>query len=322
MLTDYWVIAQLLSQFCSVALLFGVSFFSVELIKKWNIHLSDESQLFLERKSYLVGSILQIVLFFQVLSLLMFLVTVNEHLTTLVKGAMCATGVLETNMYGTPLLYLKSLAIFVYLSFLILNYLDNSEPNYPLTPFKYYLVIPSFLLLLVDLVLMLAYFYNIDPDIISNCCSVQFIGDVDTSLSFLSSGQYSQEITFAFVALFITLAITLKKSFAIFIAIPYVITAIYSLKYFFVKYIYGLPSHNCLFDIFFKNYNYVGYLIYGSYYLLLASLLFSSLKNVFASKLKTSHQKLQKNNTWLSFVSLLVSFAVPVLYWLFWDGAM
>lgn len=322
MLTDHWVIAQLLSQLCSVSLLFGVSFFSVEITKKWNVLVSDEIQLLLERKSYLVGSVLQIVLFFQVLSLMMFLVTVNEHLPTLVKGAMCATGVLETNLYGMPLLYLKSIAIFVYFSFLILNYLDNSEPNYPLTPLKYYLVIPAFLLLLVDFVAMLAYFYAIDPDIISNCCSVQFVAQADNAATFLSSGDYIEEVIAAFVLLFAVLLLTFKKPFAFFIAILYVFTAIYSLKYFFVKYIYGLPSHNCLFDIFFHNNYYIGYLIYGSYYVLLGTFLFSLLKNVFKGRLKTQHQSLQKQLNHTALIALLVSFLVPVLYWFFWEGSL
>ena len=97
-------------------------------------------------------------------------------------------------------------------------------------------------------------------------------------------------------------------------------TGIYTLKYFFVKYIYGLPSHNCLFDIFFPKYYYVGYATYTAYFTLLFALFLPVIFTSVKSKLKTSHQ----NSLWkinlLGLIALWIAFILPITYWFFWKG--
>ena len=145
MFTDYWVIAQLWAQGCALMLLLYASFFAVRSLRFWVGESDSALQTNLERQNYLMSAIMQVGLWFQALSLLMFLHTVNEHLPPLIKGAMCATGTLGINAWGYPLLGLKSLAILVYAIYLFINYLDNQEPAYPLTPHKYWWLFPALL---------------------------------------------------------------------------------------------------------------------------------------------------------------------------------
>ena len=122
-------------------------FLAFRIIRLWSADTTTELQLYLERRSYLIAFMVQFVLIFQILSLFLFLYTVNNHLPGIIKGAMCATGSFGMLMIMDIVhLYLKSAGIIIYAAFLILNYLDNSEPAYPLTPIKYWLVFPAFLL--------------------------------------------------------------------------------------------------------------------------------------------------------------------------------
>ncbi len=337
MLTDYWVIALLVSQFFSLLLLLRAGFFAGKIIRHWSALTADELQLSLERKSYLVGSIIQFVLIFQLASLLMFLNIANHHLPDIVKGAMCATGTLGVNGYGYFVLFLKMTGVLIYASYLMLNYLDNSEPSYPLTPFKYWLVFPALLLVVMDAYTSFQYFWQIEPDIIATCCSVSFTDPGSAGLATLSAESLSSGIWWVYVLSFLALLFTswgnfglssLKEKIWYFtllrlgVALIYVLSAVYTLRHFFVKYIYGLPTHDCLFDIFWAKYHYIGYLLFGSYYGLVLSLLFLALYQMASPYLHTSHLHLSKIlNRW-HLLFLALSFGVPLLYWLSWSGQL
>lgn len=318
MLTDYWVIIQLLAQICSLILLAIALRFGIISIRFWNAkNANEEQQITLERQDYLVSSIAKMVLSFQFLALLMFLATVNLHFPNLIRGAMCATGTLSANNFGYPLLFLKLFFVIFACIFSGIQNLDSSQPAYPLSPQKYVWLFPSFLFLLADLVLMFAYFSNINPDLITTCCSLNFVTDSENH--FLDSGHFLKEILLLFAISYIFLMIFALKKKAIlqfFSGLIFVFSAIYTLKYFFVKYIYGLPSHFCLFDLFFANNFYVGYLFFGLYYFLLKSLINNILYHIFRKKLNLD---LPKTNIYVLIYATLI-FLIPTFYWLFWKG--
>lgn len=328
MLTDYWVIALLLSQLSSFVLLAGATLLSSQIIKRWSINNFNEEQLLLERRSYLVGSIVQFVLIFQVISLLMFLYAANHHFTGVIKGAMCADGVLGVNAYGKPLLYIKMGAVLLYVTYLLLNHLDNSEPAYPLTPIKYWLIYPVFLLIGVDLVYTVLFFYHIEPDLIATCCSVAFVGKNGSTgyFSFLASKFTTSWLwVFGISGGVLALMLLVKQRLAwlkLVVGSVFVTSAIYTLKHFFVKYIYGLPSHNCLYDIFWAKYYLIGYVFFGGYYLLMASLIGALLLEVFKARLQQPHEKLAHKMRWWSFYLVLLLILLPMWYWWSWDGVL
>ncbi|MGF1534795.1 MAG: hypothetical protein ACFCUI_13915 [Bernardetiaceae bacterium] len=328
MLTDYWIVALLVGQTCAFVLMASAVFHAGHILRTWRKHTYDETQLWLERKSYLVDVLLRVVLSFQVLSLVLFLFTINYHLPPLIEGAMCGTGTLALNEHGYKTLFIKIFAIFIYLLFLFTQSLDESEPESPLTPIKYIFVFPALLLMTWEGVLMTQYFAGIDPDVIATCCSVSDIlaTDTDTS-SFLSTGAYTYHALMGFVNLAFVLGYLLYFSgrryfWHLLIGLVYVGMAAYSLKYFFVKYIYGLPSHTCLFDLFFVKYYGVGFLIFGSYFVLIGSLLFLVLIRFFRPILQQNTWVREKRLRYLALFALSVSFVVPVVYWLLWEGIL
>jgi hypothetical protein len=326
MFSDIWLLAQLLLQVCSLFLLVYATVFGLQLVWKWQAEKADETQLYLEHKNYLLGAITQLVLIFQLLGLAFFMLTTNIHLPSLIKGAMCASGVLAANEYGFPLLYTKTGSVFVYILFLILQYLDNQEPAYPLTPQKYIFLFPSVLLLASDFVLQILFYAHINPDRIVTCCSLTFITETQDHTTIFAAENLIKPFLAFFVLLFVVNLVLIfskqakKVIYQLFATFFYVALAIFCLKYFFVKYIYGLPTHSCLFDLFLPTYYGLGFVIFASYYILLAAILFKimlywnrkQLQNLHASSLQTANVVI--------WVALLASFLIPVGYWFFWEG--
>lgn len=333
MLNDYWVIAQLLGQFCTLLLLIGGAGYSAYLIRNWRQGASTELQITLERQSYLIGAIVQFGLFFQVLLLLMFLNTVNIHLTGQIEGAMCATGVLGINDYGYPLLYLKLGSLLGYMVYLILNYFDQREPEYPLTPLKFWWIFPALLLMSLDFFWTFRFFGSIEPDIIATCCSVSFLVENTSPYALYAPPLHLENYLViwctAFIALLLMTVFWQRKiatlrfwAVQLLLALLYLWLSVYVLKYFFVKYIYALPSHNCLFDIFWAKYYYIGYLLFGVYFGVLCCGLLGLLYHVFLSKLRRIPFRFWQDLQILYTFFLLLSFIIPWLYWYAWDGVL
>ncbi|MEZ5581200.1 MAG: hypothetical protein R3F40_18405 [Candidatus Competibacteraceae bacterium] len=67
------------------------------ILRHWNIHSGSELQLRLERRTYLISTLLGFALGAELLSLLLFAQTA-ESLSGQFVGAMCATGVLNINL--------------------------------------------------------------------------------------------------------------------------------------------------------------------------------------------------------------------------------
>ncbi|AFM06208.1 hypothetical protein Fleli_3905 [Bernardetia litoralis DSM 6794] len=335
-MTDTWIIAQLLAQSCCFFLLLMILTTIFKITKKWNILNNDEIQINLERRTFLVGAVLELVLLFQGFSLIAFLVTINEHIPSLLRGAMCATGALEANEFGYPLLYFKIGSLFVYSSFLFLHFLDKKEPTYPLTPYKYYLVIPAFLCVSIEFVLMSLYFWNINPDLIATCCSVSFFSQEVNTVNFLNFSAFLNEGIIGWIFTGSILGIYLiynsffkkrkEKLFSmalIFLnGILYIILSVYVLKFFFVKYIYGLPSHLCLFDIFFQKYNYIGYLIFFNLFFVSLFLINKLIFVLVQKKLGTDYSLFWNKYQKITLLFWLLSWLVPCLYYFAWEGSL
>ncbi len=332
MLTDLWLIAQLLLQICSLFLLSYATIYALKIVVKWRATVADEEQLLLEKQSYLVGTLAQVVLFFQILGLIFFIFTANIHLPTLIKGAMCAAGVLDSNKFGKPLLYVKLSSLFIYLSFMIYEYLDKSEPAYPLTPKKYFWLFPSLVLLFVDFLLQINFYSHINPDRIVTCCSLNFISENENNNLLLGNQNLTKISLLLFGLFFVLLNLfygffraTKKEQKKIiylqfFLGICYLILAIFTLQHFFVKYIYGIPTHNCLYDLFLPHYYGVGFLLFGLYYLIFTALLFKVILTQQQNLLISNYQSKIKFIDFLVIIFLWLSLLIPAWFWLTWKG--
>jgi hypothetical protein len=244
----------------------------VRVILHWDFASSSASQLSLERKTYLISTIMTYVLGFQIISALLFLYTADD-IYRLFVGAMCATGSLNANPVGWTALFSKVIVCYLAGLWLVLNYLDQKAEDYPLVKLKYGLLIALLPLIVLDSLLQFYYFFGLDPDIITSCCGSLFSDAGTGAASSLAGLPVLPTMTafYATSALIFTVSLFClwsQKSFwryllAIFNAAFFFI-ALAAVVSFISMYIYELPTHHCPFDIMQKEYGFIGYPLYTS----------------------------------------------------------
>lgn len=264
------IIALLFSSAVIAGLLLYSTLIGVKILLRWDITSGSNTQLSLERKTYLISTILAYIFGFQIISLFLFIYTADD-IHTLFVGAMCAAGTLNLNAFGYPALMLKMTTAILAGLWLILNYTDNRAYNYPLIKTKYALLLVLTPLFFTELILQTLYLLNLNPNVITSCCGSLFSSDAE-GISADLAALPSLPMKFAFYASMVATAVTglhflIKakpaKTFALISGATFLI-AIAAIISFISLYFYELPSHHCPFDIFHGEYGYIGYPLYFS----------------------------------------------------------
>ena len=262
------IIALLVSSCMISFLTLYADYYGILIIRKWDIRSGSGNQLELERRTYLISTILAYVFGFQLFSLFLYVYTADS-LCTLFTGAMCAVGTLQVNSYGFPVLLLK-LANFVLAGFwLIVNYADNRGYDYPLIRIKYAFLALLTPFIVAETVLQALYFLGLHADIITSCCGSLF----SDSGSGITSSMSSVPPSLMKIIFFVTMATALGASVLFYrtgkgayfhglVSAVLLPVALVSLISFIGPYIYELPMHHCPFCVLRKEYGYVGYPLY------------------------------------------------------------
>ena len=260
------VIANLLASLIVSGMILYSAYYGLQIVRYWDLSSGSELQLAMERRTYLISTILSYVFALELLSLFLYVFTADS-LCPLFVGAMCAAGTLNVNAFGYPALLLKMFNFFLAGLWLILNYADNQAYDYPLIRKKYLLLVVIAPLILAELVLQSAYFLNMKADVITSCCGSLFSSERVEGLGSEIAALSPKTMLWVFygsVAMTIITGIHfylrqrggyLFSALAI-ITFPISIISVISL------YIYELPTHHCPFCILQKEYHYVGYLLY------------------------------------------------------------
>jgi hypothetical protein len=244
--------------------------FSVRILARWDITSGSECQLILERRTYLISTILNYAFAFQIFSLFLYIYTA-DNLHVLFTGAMCAAGSLLVNSYGYPVLLLKIVNLMFAGTWLILNYADVRGHDYPLIKIKYALLLFLVPCVLLETVLQFLYFRNLHPDIITSCCGSLFSPE-QSGITADIVGLPFKPAMFAFYGVMFATIVSgfyfcLRGRggtlFSLLSGLSFVVT-IASLISFICLYFYDLPTHHCPFCILQKEYRYIGYLLYGT----------------------------------------------------------
>ncbi len=264
------VLALLVSSLLISFMVLYSAVYGAQILKSWNIASGSELQLSLERKTYLISTILSYFLGIQIISLFLFIFTVDS-LCPLFVGAMCAVGALTVNEFGYPTLILKLLNFLLAGLWLIFNHADNSGYDYPLIRKKYAFLMILTPLILAESVLELTYFLEMKPDIITSCCGSLFsptsrgiASEIAAAPSVLMKIAFYAATGFTLLSgsLFV-LKRRLGYLFALLSGSTFIISLV-ALISFISLYIYEMPSHHCPFCILQKEYNYIGYPLYAS----------------------------------------------------------
>ena len=238
------------------------------ILRRWDISSGSELQLSLERRTYLISTILSYFLGFQLVSMFLFVQTADS-ICHLFVGAMCAVGTLTANKFGYPTLLLKMLSFILAGLWLILNHADNQGYDYPLIRPKYILLLILAPFLLAETVVQGIYFAGLQPDIITSCCGSLFSQasrGIASEIIALPSNPM-KIIFYSCIAAVMTAGTRLYMNgrggylFAGVCGLTFVVSIV-SIISFISLYFYEMPSHHCPFCILQKEYGYVGYPLY------------------------------------------------------------
>jgi len=242
------------------------------ILRYWDLNSGSETQLWLERKTYLISTLIGYAFVFQLFSFFLFIYTADA-LHPFFTGAMCAVGSLNVNQWGSPLVLLKIITFLLAGLWLIINFADNRGYDYPLIRVKYVLLLVIAPLILTESILQAKYFLGLKPEVITSCCGSLFTADTKGVASeIISWPRPVMELIFYAamtgalalgVVFYRTGAMGYGFSAAVSLTLPISAAAFIS---FISIYFYELPTHHCPFCILQKEYGYIGY---GLYLLLL-----------------------------------------------------
>lgn len=240
----------------------------MRIFMQWDATSSNEKQLELEFKTYLVSSILSHMLIIELLSLFLFIAVANR-LHTFFTGAMCAAGVLNAGACGYATLVLKTASFVACGVWMVINHVDTRGQDYPLIRFKYAFLLGICLLLVAETVMQTRYLLGLDPQIITSCCGTLF----NERILQVASGMTHLPVVTAAEIFYAGMLLTLAAgthcaltgrhdwlygllSVAVF---PLSLAALIS---YFCLYVYEMPMHHCPFCMLQKEYHFVGYFLY------------------------------------------------------------
>lgn len=236
---------------------------SVDLFLKWNFQSTSNLQYKLEKRSYLISTIIKYI-FFLKLPLFLFFIYSVDGLSDIIIGAMCSVGVIDASSYGTPLLILKVVNLYLFGFWLIIHYGDLKYPELPFTKIKFGFFIVASFLIIIEIILDFLMFDSIDLTKLALCCGSLFSNTSTSYLAILFSIDSWNYFYLLFVSYSMNVFFYIKRNDSMFSLanIIFLIVAIISLIMFFSTYIYELPTHHCPFCILQKEYFYIGYILY------------------------------------------------------------
>ena len=262
------LLALTLASLTQAGLLLVAAGFALRILRHWDLNSGSERQLDLERRTYLVATLVAWVFGANLLSLLLFVYNA-EQLSTQFVGAMCATGVLNANAWGWPALYLKMALFFSGAAWLLLNRVDNQAPDYPLVRPKYALLLLIAPLALAEVTAQALFFTALNPDLITSCCGSLFSpegGGVAAEIAGLDPAVSLAALALSGLALLATGLRYWRRGrggglFALLAALTFgiALTAIVSGV---ALYVYEHPHHHCPFCLLKSGHDFVGYGLY------------------------------------------------------------
>lgn len=242
--------------------------FALQLVRHWDINSGSERQLVMERRTYLISTLVGWAFAAELVSLLLFIYNA-ESMSGQFVGAMCATGVLNVNQWGWPTLFAKIAVFFSGAVWLMLNWIDNKGYDYPLVKLKYLLLLLIVPMVFAEVYFQLQHFLNMDPDVITSCCGALFSADAEGVAGEVSGmeprtsmlGLYGSGALAIASGIFYGLKKRGASLFAVCSAAAFVM-ALVAIVSFISLYVYEHPHHHCPFCILKSGHDYIGYFLY------------------------------------------------------------
>jgi len=319
-------LALLLAASLNALLLLGSGVFALYLLRHWNPDSGSERQIALERRTYLVGTLVGLSLLLGLPALALFAHNADA-MAPFFTGAMCAVGSLKANAWGMPALLTMLAGFFLAAAWLVLNHLDSLGWDTPLICGKYRLLLLLAPLALAQAVLLWLYYLNLNPEVITSCCGSLFgpaSGGVAAEMAALP---VATAMPLFFGGLLLTLAVGvvflargrfdhhLGRLFGLLAGLHFPL-ALAAVVAFIAPYIYEQPNHHCPFCLLQAEHGYAGWVLYLPLFLGTAAGIGAGLAAaVRAESLKVSAPQIAAGLAKLSLLALGV-FGLAVLFYL------
>lgn len=263
------IIALVLASALSALMLVASLPFAVAVLRRWDLSSGAESQVRLEKRTYLVATLVKIVLVAEAAALILFVFNA-DRMAGLFTGAMCAVGTLKVDPFGFPALYLKLTVFFLAAFWLVLNHVDNQGWDYPLIRVKYAALLALAPVLLAAGLVQLAYFLGLRADVITSCCSTLFSGNgitvTSNSVAALPHAWALSLLAGSLGAVLASGAVYLRwgQGGVIHAALSLVVllVGLAAIISTISVYVYEMPHHHCPFCILKREYHHLGYALY------------------------------------------------------------
>jgi hypothetical protein len=263
------VIANVVASLIISGALVYAGYYGIQILRKWDLRSGDEFQLILERRTYLISTILTFACGLELMSLFLYVFTAN-NLCPLFVGAMCAAGTLNVNSFGYPTLLLKIVSFLFAGLWLILNHTDNQAYDYPLIKKKYLLLTFIVPFSVLETILQSAFFLNLKANVITSCCGSLFSSE---QVKGVGSELAALPIVPMMWIFYLGMGCLLASGIYFYLkgrggylysTITFVMfgVSVASIISFISIYIYELPTHHCPFCIVMEEYGYIGYALY------------------------------------------------------------
>jgi len=269
------VFALIVGAFFVSAMALYAAWVGVVILKGWDITSSSRRQLTLERKTYLVSTIMSYVMGFEMLSTFLFVFTADS-IHGFFVGAMCATGTLNANDVGWTALYVKIVVFFLSALWVSINSVDAASRDYPLVRVKYVCLLFILPFILLDAYLVPNFFLGLRPTIVTSCCGSLFSSEGRSVAGALSAIEPRTAMLIFYTAAFVQ-PVLAAYSYKFGRPLMVYLTAIASAAFFLVSiasiisfisvYYYELPAHHCPFDMLQGAYHYIGYPLYAALFM-------------------------------------------------------
>ncbi|QOP43819.1 hypothetical protein FJR45_07580 [Sulfurimonas sediminis] len=238
-------------------------YYSVKILYRYDPNATTLLQYNLEKQSYLVSVVIKFIFYTKVVLFIFFIFTLDD-ISNILPGAMCGAGVVNATQYGTYLLILKVINLYIFAYWLVLNSEDMKSEQQIYLQLKLKVYLFAYFLLILETGLESLMFLSIDTKSVVDCCGAIFSTTDGTYMAYLLSINPIMLLgSFYALFAFIVFAYKIKNRYLFSLMnLLFVIAALVSLIGFFGTYIYELPTHHCPFCLLQKDYNYVGYLLY------------------------------------------------------------
>jgi len=284
-------------------------YLSFKIYRNWDINSTSKKQYKLERQCYLTSVIIKYI-FIVKLPIFLFFIFTLDKLSDIVTGAMCAAGIVDATIYGSYLLVLKIINLYLFGFWLIMHNKDIKDENLPYTKQKFGLFLIIFVLFIFEIVVEILTFNNFDISQLVSCCGTLYSSNNSSYISTLFQINSSIIISIFYINFLVMVVFYLLKQKELFTLanIFYLLTSIISLIIFFGTYIYELPTHHCPFCFLQKEYYHVGYLIY--------ILLFIGTFNGIVSGFMKDNKRNMNNSLLFNFLYLILVSAYPIIFYI------